>query len=202
MAFIPVSDGYRFKLHFKDLAGNQALNVIWLREESESASVARLNGIATVIETWAGAHWDTVSSNQWELFRIEGQDMQTEFGFYTDVAVSVSGANDVDPAPSEVTVAVSLRTGKAGRSFRGRLYHVGLDDAAFDGDYLSPSHMAAIIAAYEELKDALELIDITWCIASFYADGVARAAGLLTPITTITITDNIVDSMRSRKPRP
>lgn len=202
MAFIPVGDTWRVKIHYRDNAGNDALNVIYVRDDLADFSLGRAAVLAAELVDWLTVEWAPAASTAWGARRLEIQDMNTEFGVYLDQAITVSGTNIDPPAPSETTVAISLRTGRAGRSYRGRLYHVGLGDGAYIGDYMSPVSITSLIGVYEALIPILVAQDFTWCVCSFVENGAPRAAGFITPITTITITDNIVDSMRSRKPRP
>src|SRR5215204_1757438 len=57
--------------------------------------------------------------------------------------------------PSQVTVAVKLSTGLAGRSFRGRSFFCGLARAATSGDAINPANITAIVNIYDALRTTL-----------------------------------------------
>jgi hypothetical protein len=108
--------------------------------------------------------------------------------------------------PPNVSLAVSLRTGLSGRSFRGRLYMPGVSTVApISGGF----HIPASIAFWQPLYDALRTRLITagyhWCVVSYYSgmtsahEKIPRAVGIATPITAVVI-GRRSDSMRSRLP--
>ena len=64
--------------------------------------------------------------------------------------------------------------------------------------------MDSLKLAYEGLPSVATVAGYTWVVASRFSgvdaegDPIPRAAGITTPITTVLIVDNLVDSQRRR----
>lgn len=100
--------------------------------------------------------------------------------------------------PNNVTIAISLRTGHAGRSHRGRIYHVGMYAGQLDStaQQLSSGALAAFQTNYTALMNQLsacgggtlcQLAVASWKLLSAF------------PVTGIQI-DPYLDSQRRRLP--
>ena len=104
-------------------------------------------------------------------------------------------------APNNVTIAVSLRTGLRGRSYRGRVYHVGLAQSQIQGNFLTPAAAASIREAYDTLVTQMsdgEGGDLV--VLSRQLNNATRATAIGTPILSATLTDTTIDSQRRRLP--
>lgn len=201
MAFIEAGDTWRVAIEYTNLDGNKAYNIIHVFDNVGPMSLARATDLANVIETWASTEWIDLAVAEWSMTGLQIRDLSTEFGTFLDYPMSVAGVAGGDAAPSTVTIAISLRTGVSGRSFRGRLYHVGLGDTSMNGDYIDLTQRTILINGYEVLRSALIADDFAWSVASFYSNGAPRTGAVVTAITQITITDLVVDQQRRRKPR-
>lgn len=201
MPFIEIPDTWRVAIEYTNLDSNKAYNIIHVRDNFGTMDLTRATDLAGVIENWAGTVWDTLATAEWSMTNLQIRDMNTEFGTFLDYPMSQPGAAAGDAAPSTVTIAISLRTGLSGRSFRGRLYHVGLADTSMNGDYIDLTQRGILINGYETLRSSLIADDFAWVVASLYSGGAPRLGGLTTPITQITITDLVVDQQRRRKPK-
>lgn len=200
MAFISIPDTWRVAIEYTNLDANTAYNIIHVRDELGTMSLSRAADLAQIIDTWASSEWLDTAVAEWSMTGLQIRDMNVENGAFLDYPMTQAGAVVGDAAPSTVTIAISLRTGLSGRSFRGRLYAVGLGDTTFNGDYIDLTQRTLLINTYELLRAAFVVEDFTWVVASLYTNGAPRTNGLTTPITQITITDLIADSQRRRKP--
>lgn len=201
MPFVPANGIVRTALNFEDTAGNVAVNVLHFRALNTPIVVGNLFDLNEGLEAWANAYWDTAAVNQWRLTTIESRDLSTEEGVYHVLDTNVVGIG-TDNAMSPVdTVAISLRSNFTGRSRRGRLYHVGLGEGAQDGGYLSETAITLFTSVYEQIITTASNLDFEWGVLSYVADGAPRVTPLFTPITSVIITDPIVDHMLKRKPR-
>jgi len=104
--------------------------------------------------------------------------------------------------PNETAFCVSLHTALRGRSFRGRLFIPGVPELAREGI----NRVTALFATNLRIGIGNAIftgIGDNWipAILSRRAGGVLRPTGHLEAVTDVTITDNILDSMRRRKPR-
>lgn len=201
MPFIPALNTMRVSLNFLSSHGEAATNVIYVRDTLGAPDVARMNALIDAIEVWLNTIWDTEVSNQWQTDFISVRRMNVAEDIVATRILTVNGAHASPSLPAQDTVAISLRSGLAGRSRRGRLYHVGLREDLVNGSTLTSAATTAMVFIYMQLLGQIEGIDMQWVVASFVSGGSPRATALLTPITDIILTDPIVDSMDSRKPR-
>lgn len=104
--------------------------------------------------------------------------------------------------PSNAALCVTGNTLKRGRSYRSRNYLGGIPQASLaagDADTVTPEALADILEDFGVLVEALDTFDATGAlvVASKYHDGLPRSSGVLTPITTFAVNDQM-DSMRRR----
>lgn len=103
--------------------------------------------------------------------------------------------------PNNVTCSVSFRTGFSGRSFRGRNFIIGLQEAQVTQNEVSNVTIAAWEAAYEQLLPGAGVItEGEWCVYSQWSNNVLRATGLPTAVLDVLFKDDTVDSQRRRLP--
>ena len=201
MAFIPATNTLRLAINYISANGETATNVIHVRYTLGAITGAAVTALFNALDTWFNTSWAPNASTSWQTDLYSAVDLTAVDGpVYTRVN-AISGDNTLGPLPAQNTVAISFRTGLSGRSRRGRLYHVGLSKDQVTASTLASGVAAALITAYSELVDAF--IDIDWelVIASFVSNGAPRAAALLTPVNQVILSDPIVDSMDTRKPR-
>jgi hypothetical protein len=126
---------------------------------------------------------------------------------FKSVATAVPGTGSGDPLPNELAAAITLRTAKAGKSFRGRMY--------FSGAIVSQSDAAGrIVSGFNS-----HLVTFaTFVQTELFADGITLAvlsrpryanlpppldvqtyAGALTDVTALEARDTQWDSQRRRQ---
>lgn len=201
MAFIPADETVRIAINYRNGAGNTAVNVIYVKTNEAPVTGTVLTEMADVVEAWLENWWDSVASNYWTAYLLELRDQTLQNSIGLDRTVDAQGTLTGDPLPSQNTIAMSLRTGFTGRTRRGRLYHVGLTEGMVAGDYVAPSSVAGLIAVYDALRTALSAADFIWVVASYQLNGAPRSSALLTPITSVIVTDSVIDSQDRRKPK-
>lgn len=104
--------------------------------------------------------------------------------------------------PSSVALVISLRTAFRGRSYRGRIYHIGLTETDVDGNQVLNARRVDLEAGYNALKTlqpAGGAASGTLGVLSYYANKAVRGVPLFTPVTTLSI-DSYVDTQRRRLP--
>jgi hypothetical protein len=104
--------------------------------------------------------------------------------------------------PNNVAIVMSLKTGLRGKSFRGRIYHVGLSDAVVTANAVTTVQRDALVAGYSLLTTfagATGEAIFNLVVLSYYASSVLRPTPIATPVTSVT-SDGIVDSQRRRLP--
>lgn len=200
MPFIPVDETVRVALTFQDNAGNEAVNVIHFRREDSPVTLPDMAALEVILIDWLENYWSPRAATTWHCRSIDMLDLTIEDGLYRSTSVDIQGTDTDSPLPSMMTIAISLRSNFAGRSRRGRLYHVGLSEGRIAGDYLTDLAAVSLIQCYEALLDGLDTSGWVWCVVSYVSDGVPRTQGLRTDITNIVLTDLEIDRQIRRRP--
>lgn len=168
-------------------------------------------GVATVTDIQElGAAWITEwNANmkvcipiETSLVNVKLTDLTTAISPVVNWAATlpIAGTRSTNILPSNVTLAFTRRTALRGRSFRGRIYWPGLCES----DVTQNTVASALVAQIVNALLAMNVVTTTlgnWeqVVVSRVSNGVERATGLATPVTTWG-SDGIVDSMRRRLP--
>jgi hypothetical protein len=197
--FIPAANTCKVALYF-DTAGGKAMNILHFRRDAgwTESDLRTFHGLIS-------AAWDTnmspLQSNTIVLSRIVVTDIGAEDSFEYDAVPpdDLTGGDTSPVMPNNVTVATKFTTGHAGRSFRGRVYFVGLTEINCVGDELTSGAQSGINDGWTdffgELNDGdleAELVIVSYC-----HDGAWRSTATVTPVTGIS-TEITLDSMRTR----
>lgn len=112
---------------------------------------------------------------------------------FVGTGAAVPGTGAGNPLPNEVAATVTLRTAKAGKSFRGRMYLggfiVGENTAA---GQISAGLNAAMVSFVEGVQGDMAAQGITLAILS-------KKLLTNTPVTAVLTRDTLWDSQRRRK---
>lgn len=133
---------------------------------------------------------------------VQNLDAQAAPGVLVQPAAPTVGAVAGTFMPNNVTVAISLRTGLSGRSFRGRVYHCGLASSYILNNSIQPSLLPNILTGYRNLilpAGNVPTAGFELVVLSYYANKAVRAAPVPTPVTAMQ-SDGILDSQRRRLP--
>lgn len=162
----------------------------------------RLNNLGTLIREWWNTNIKSMVANTVTLEAITCRDLSVASGLETAVTTGlpISGTNSFNNSPNSVTVAVKKATGRSGRAFHGRTYHVGLPANGYAQNTLTPGMVTALRDGYDALRNidgpALEM-DLV--VLSEVVAGNWRPTGLATKVTGIAV-DNVIDNQRRRLP--
>jgi hypothetical protein len=186
--------------------GQQLRNVLHFRRLAGAQGLEALEHLGGSVELWWRNHVQPVVANSVSLTGIDLTDLSTaNAAGYTRPAPANGGVGGVatQGAPNAVTIAMTLRTNQRGRSFRGRIYHVGLHEALYDGNRLTPLAATSFNGIYEELLEIGGSADFptTWelVVLSYYANCACRAAPVATKVTSVS-NDGYIDIQRRRLP--
>lgn len=200
MPFIPVPLTVRLAFEYSAGPAIDAVNVLHVRSVNPVV-LGQVNDIVAAAHLWWDNELRPLQENAWRLDRIRGVDLSAPNSYEVDFGVGVSGGHNEAQMPANVTIALSLRTGLSGRSFRGRLYHVGLARDQVAGDVLATGVANDLIVAYSGLLTAFTGLDAELVVVSYVSEGAPRAEGLATPVTSITIVNQTLDHQDRRLPR-
>ena len=201
MAFIPIEDVAEVIMSYRFPGGNVAKNVFNVREAGLGGwDAASLTSLTDEFIAWETDTAKLSRSNEVTCFNVTARDLSTQAGAVIERGVNIVGAATNPMLPAQVTLAVKAVTGFAGRSFRGRHYWIGLWETSVVGDFVISAAATGIVAALNTLRTALPNGTPTarLVVASRYANGQPRAAGIANDILTYQLVDNRVDTQRRR----
>ena len=161
--------------------------------------VANLQVIVNEVHNWAITSLAPQLSEDWTYERTEGRDLSVVDGPVAAASFPTPGGVSGEAAPNNVAACVSLRTGMAGRSGRGRNYLPGIPNSAITLNTLDSTFMSNIITINLDMIGAGTFsAGWQWVVLSRYNAGVLRANGIGIPITSTVFSSPYVASMRSR----
>lgn len=172
-------------------------------------TVAQANSILAGLNS--GAQWTALAlqfATSTALAQVTLRDLNTEnTPVIASTGAAAAGTGGAIAVPDEVAVAITHRTAKAGRAFRGRSFIPGWSTAAVGGDNaLVPAGVTALGNWANTIKPLLTGLGYTFCIgqhsrvAYTSPNGTphdARPAGTV-EITSSVVRDNHFDSQRRR----
>ena len=199
MPFVPLPNTAEVALRFSQ-DGQFVANVWHVRYEAVPTQALMQTIANNTIFTWQGSLRPIVS-NDVTLLEVSVVDQSVQNGVASLLAPTTNntGQNLSPMMPNGTTVAVKRATGQTGRSFRGRIYHIGLTEEQVLRNNVTPSIVTALTAAYNDFIDAYESIKCEWVVASRVANGAPRPIGVTTPVTGCS-TNPTIDSQRRRLP--
>lgn len=203
MPFVAAAGIARVSIDYISAQADRGTNVFHVRNVAGAAwDAGSLDDMTFIIEAWLNNSWDVVAAEAWQADLITALSLDEEEGLIRTRVSTATGLITSEPLPSQDTVALSFRTGFSGRSRRGRNYHVGLTENSTTGSYINSTAIANLITAYQQLITDLANDDFALGVLSYVSDGAPRVTPLFTPYVNVIITDTVVDSMDTRKPRP
>lgn len=207
MPFVPVPN--TVLCEFRMTADLQQVENTVYFELADTPAADDMTDLAELLRDWWISEYAPLVWQGVQLREVVVTDLSSASGPQVSVspAVAAFGGQTGDPLPTNVSLTVSFRTALRGRSFRGRNFVVGLTEVMTTGaNTLGPGTLSAWIDAYTALLALGSPLTATWVVVSRFsgvdANGrpIPRAAGVTTPVTSVTIVDNIIDSQRRRLP--
>ena len=200
MAFIPVPRTIRVAFEYSWGESVEAVNVFHVRHVG-AVTEGVMATLAEELHIWWDNELRPLQGQAWRLDRIMLRDLTTADSFEYVYGVGVAGGLAEASMPANVTIALSLRTGLSGRSFRGRLFHIGFTDPQVNGNALAVGVASDLLAAYAALLSMLPGVDCELVVVSYQANGEPRAEGLATPVISISLVNQNIDHQDRRLPR-
>lgn len=199
-SFIPAPGVGKFVLMVTQPNGDTAENIIHVHHKDDSAwSETQLRAMAVVIaNSWTTniAPW---VNNGFTLAGIRVTDLTTLTGPSVLQSVSSAGTNTNEALPGGCTFAVKLSTGLRGRSYRGRVFFIGLCDVRSAEDTLTPAYVTAIQNGWNAILASIN--GVTNCemvVTSYCNSGNWRNPAVSTPVTVANSVDPFIDYQRRR----
>jgi len=198
MAFIPVPDTALVEIR-GTYFGQEIENTLYFEKVGGYIS-ADLADLAALVRAWFFDEMLPILTEDYIFREVVATDISTESGaiVFNTAETGETGAIASPGMPGNVCLAVSFRTGQAGRSYRGRNFISGLTEAAVDGNTLNETYRTAFGAAYSALLTVLEDTDFVWGVVSRFTAGAPRVVGVITQIISVLVVDAFIDSQRRR----
>lgn len=134
---------------------------------------------------------------------VVGKGLRSDSDFESTIAFAAPGTGDYGgtPLPNNVSIAIAFKTGKVGRSNRGRNYWPLLVESVVTGNAVDATYMTSLLSAYDVLQTTVEDEGVfTLSVISRYHNKALRNPAIGTPVTSFSFANNCVDSMRRRLP--
>lgn len=178
--------------------GQYVENVYHFRRTEGAIGTEDMATLAAFMKGWFTSNHAPLINNDVSLVLIRAKDLTTQFspGIEYSTGLPAAGVGTGHSEPSNVTLAVKLSTGLSGRSYRGRVYFIGLPAGAATADQVDGVTVAAIKSAWQNLQSTLPA-GWEWVVASSMENLTWRTTGVMTTITGIAV-DPFVDSQRRR----
>lgn len=188
------------------LDGQQYINRFYVTRADGQAEWNRLalEEAAEKAETFFGTNLAPLVVNELRLTEIRVRQMVPGIAPQFILASGLEGTDASEPSPNAIAACMTLSTGFAGRSARGRMYVGGVPANVVNGNTFDNTYVVEMNNAFQSglLSRFANTgnIDMQVVIYSQFENGVLRPQAVLTPVTTISMRDNIVDTQRRRLP--
>jgi len=198
MTFQAVPDG--IEVVFKAVQNGIPVVNVYNVKDTSTHDVTLLTAYCDAFFTWWQTNMKPILNNSYVLNQIVATSLELSTGPQVAVSTITNNVGDLSgqAVAGNAAAVISWRTASIGRSFRGRTYIGGLDQAAMlNAQLVTSGFMGGLGDAASALLDAVAAVGGTLAVLSRYADKVLRVIGLLTEITSIFV-DQKVDSQRRR----
>lgn len=162
-----------------------------------------LGDLGTSVITWWETFMSPLTSNTVVLREVVCTDLTSDIApsIVSTPGTLVTGDDINEALPNNVSLAISFRTAGRGRSSRGRNYFVGITDEHVAGNTAESGFVSDLTAAYLALGLGGSFdVDAIWCVVSRFHNNAPRTTGIATPITSVSVVDDTIDSQRRRLP--
>lgn len=200
MPFVPFANTVQANLRLT-WSGEEVENVLHFQTPG-AVTPADMAAVAEGLEDWWVTNMPAFVSSTVVYREVYVVDLTSQTGgtFTAAGGSGTPGTAGAQSLPNNNTVAISLRTANRGRSFRGRIYHIGLTEAQVDNNTLVSSIQTALPAVYALLLNEASFGGCQLAVASRFSGGQPRGTGVSTPVLTVLLADPTVDSQRRRLP--
>lgn len=187
------------------LYGQQYINRFYVtRTDGLPWDVASLDEAAQKAESFFGTDLAPLVVTGLQMTEIRARQMAPDIALQVIRPTGLAGTSPEEPSPNAIAACMTLSTGLAGRSARGRLYVGGIPENATNGNQFTALYVAELNNAFQDgLLSRFAntgTVDMQIVVYSQFTGSAERPVALLTPVTAIGMRDNVVDTQRRRLP--
>lgn len=160
------------------------------------------NALGVHLVNWFNTNMKPLLPGTVSLNALKMTDLTTQTSGFLNYTTGLPLAGTLADAalPNNVALVITKRTVNRGRSFRGRIYHMGLTEGKVTNNAVQGLHVTALLTAYALLLSFSPSVGtFVMVVVSRYSNGAARGAAVVSPVTGLD-TDGSVDSQRRRLP--
>lgn len=201
MTFVPVLGTLEVNIR-QQLSNEDMINTMYFYAPS-GWTLEAMEGFGEAIDEYIVSNYSALHSTAslYRGLRLRNLAAEASDVLMLDTASPVAGSVGGNALPNNVAWTVKFQTGLAGRSYRGRVFHGGISvDMLLTTNTLNGTFATNIRNHYRGISDVGTLNGGTHVVVSRISGGVNRVTGVHTPVTNITYTDTVLDSMRTRLP--
>jgi hypothetical protein len=182
--------------------GQKLENVFYFKRNAD-IDAAALQTLANAIDTWWYTYlrpYCVASASMWEVF---ARDLTSETGPTATCTAhqgTIGTKSRTYDIPASVTMCISLRTAKRGRSYRGRSYTIGMADSYCSGNTIVAGYITNMVSFWNILRNGYGAVpaDWTFSVVSRRQNKQWLTEAVVTPITLCIAVDSNIDNRRTR----
>lgn len=200
MTFIATPGVVKAEMRYR-LDLQQVENVLWFKSQT-TVDLTTMAALGAALDTWWHTYCRPRQTTETELREIYLTDQASSVAPVLSVSPTVptSGAVSEDTLPNNCALTVSFKTAGRGRSARGRNYFLGIPETVVDSSQVQNVYASFILGAYQGLLADIPASGWDWVVVSHQFNKVPRSTGLAQPVTSVALTDLVIDSQRRRLP--
>lgn len=200
--FVPGNKVVKLDLINK-LFGNEVVNEFFIKM-AVTITTTVLSDVADALHGWFVSNLFLNQSQRLNHGSVRATDLTTATSpsIINTYTPGTGGVAEATGQPSNVAIALTKRTLKRGRSYRGRNFIGGIPAAAFvsgDADTVNSTFISDVLADYAALAAAITAVDPAAQVGVFsrIQSGAPLTNGIFTEISSYAMNDKM-DSMRRR----
>jgi hypothetical protein len=157
---------------------------------------------AALVASGLPDHWGTTTT----FLRVSLRDMRTaNLAEVDSTGAQITGAAGIDQLPPQTAAVITLRTLKAGKSFRGRIYMPGFGEEANDADGAIATAVMTSLGIFAGTLPTVYTGGLQLAVASRQVvdrtptgNCAVLKASQITPVTNALVRDTRWDTQRRR----
>jgi hypothetical protein len=200
MAFVPISSTVQLE-YLQRQDGQAVENVVNYRLLGGVPTVGDINVLCAAAVAWWNTNLKPLTASNVSLVGVKATSLQSAISPVVEylTGLPISGTALGTALPNNVTVVTRLATDARGRSYRGRVYHVGLTTSHVTGNTVNAAIRASLVAAWTAAFTLGASPSWFLVVASRVTNGAPRVNGIKTDVTGVSVNPTI-DSQRRRLP--
>lgn len=203
MPYYPVPETCQLEMVYSQEESTNLVENVYHFQRSGGWSAAQMTDLLTYMSSWETTYGKAWRPGSVGLLKIRCRDLSVVNGLEVAADYFIAGTNVGEDLPSNVTWALKWTTGFAGRSYRGRTYHIGVCRTFLntgDRNIMDATTAGSIVTAYSHILTGTIPDTGKLVVVSRKGGNAWRNPPITTPIIAVGYADLIVDNQRRRLP--